>query len=62
MMESLSAYSVEELEDMREGLCEAISILQHDYLSVGMLSHIPKEYVTLLNDIDDELFERSVLV
>ena len=57
-MQDLSYLSIDELEDMREGLAEAIEILEEDF---RMTILVPKEYRELMHAIDIELFERSVL-
>lgn len=50
----VSAFTTEELEDMREGLLEAVEIL-------GPVGAIPKEYSDTLTAITNELAERILL-
>jgi len=50
----LSAFSIDELEDMREGLQEAIDIL-------GPAACIPQEYLETMAAIANELIERTLL-
>ena len=50
----LTAFTLEELEDMHEGLVEAIQIL-------GPAGAIPQEYSETLAAIQSELLERLLL-
>lgn len=61
-MEELRCYTTEELEEMREGILEAIVILQNDP-STANEPHpeVEKEYTELLRGIDTELMERALL-
>ena len=62
-IQDLCCYSIDELEEMMEGLLEAIYILQEDFKGLyGPTSvAIPKEYTSLLNAIEIEILERTLL-
>ena len=53
-LQNLCYYDMEELEELKQYLIEAIAIL-------GPGGCVPKEYTDLLEAIDAEIFERTVL-